>query len=217
MSQSPKPTRSGKPRKAGPRATQTRRTREELRAETLAAAREIILQDGPEALTARRLAQAVGYTAGTIYNLFDSLPDVLWQVNRENFSRIATLFKDLPGDDPAERLRALTVRYLDLVEAEPMLFRALFDGPRKSEKFPDWYMDAISTLLDGAAIELRALAPKLTREAAKSEAAAMFAAVQGIASLRASGRLELLTPVPAIDLADRLITRVLRDASTQGG
>ncbi|WP_298946184.1 TetR/AcrR family transcriptional regulator [uncultured Paracoccus sp.] len=194
-----------------------RRSREELRQATLEAAREIIMHEGPEALTARRLAQAVGYTPGTIYNLFESLPDVLWQVNRDNFARIAELFADLPGADPATRLRALCTRYLDLVEAEPMVFRALFEGPRRSELFPEWYLNAIADLLTRVANELRAVAPAMSPEAAKSETTALFAAIQGIAQLRSSGRLELLTPVSATVLADSLVKRVLRDAAAQNG
>lgn len=203
--------------KSGAKVVRVRRSRDELRQATLEAAREIIIQDGPEALTARRLAQAVGYTPGTIYNLFDSLPDVLWQVNRDNFARIAQLFADLPGDDPATRLRALCARYLDLVEAEPMVFRALFEGPRRSELFPEWYLNAIADLLTRVADELRALAPAMSPETAQSETTALFAAIQGIAQLRSSGRLELLTPVSASDLADSLVKRVLRDAAAQNG
>ncbi len=208
-----KPSRRDRSQKAARSSAAPRRSREELRAATLSAARKIILQEGPEALTARKLALAVGYTPGTIYNLFESLPDVLWEVNRDNFARIAMIFNDLPGDDPASRLLALARRYLDLVEKEPMLFRALFDGPRKSERFPQWYMDAIAGLIDRTAVELQSLAPNLSDAAARSESAAMFAAVQGIASLRATGRLELLTTDSAADLADTLITRILRDAA----
>ena len=65
--------------------------------------------------------------------------------------------------------------------------------------------------------ELRALAPAMSPETAKSETTALFAAIQGIAQLRSSGRLELLTPVSATDLADSLVKRVLRDAAAQNG
>lgn len=196
-------------------AAKGRRSREELRQATLDAAREIILEDGPEALTARRLAKAVGYTPGTIYNLFDSLPDVLWQVNRTHFARIAGLFSNLPGATPQDRLHALASRYLDLVEAEPTLFRSLFEGPRKSEEFPDWYLRAIEGLLDLAASELVALAPDMPPATARREAAALFAAIQGLAQLRAGGRLDLLTEASAKELADMLLVRVLRDVEHQ--
>ncbi|TKW67810.1 MAG: TetR/AcrR family transcriptional regulator [Paracoccus denitrificans] len=195
--------------------TRTRRSRDELRQLTLDAARQIILEEGPEALTARRLAKAVGYTPGTIYNLFDSLPDVLWQVNRAHFARIASLFSNLPGVTPQDRLRALAARYLDLVEAEPTLFRALFEGPRKSEEFPDWYMRAIDGLLDLTATELTSLAPDMPASVARRDASALFASIQGLAQLRAGGRLDLLTDASAKELADALIVRVLRDVEHQ--
>ena len=203
------------PEKPDDKAPRTRRSREELRRLTLEAARDIILQDGPEALTARRLAKAVGYTPGTIYNLFDSLPDVLWQVNRTHFARIAALFSDLPGANPPDRLRTLAARYLDLVEAEPTLFRSLFEGPRRSDDFPDWYLKAIDDLLDMAASELIMIAPGLERDSARREAASLFAAIQGLAQLRASGRLDLLTDASAKQLADGLVVRFLRDIEHQ--
>lgn len=202
------------PSRRHPRA---RRPRDELRLRTLDAARQIILDEGPEALTARKLAKAAGYTPGTIYNLFDSLPDVLWEVNREHFARMSKLFSDLPGDDPQTRLRNLAGRYLDLIDKEPTLFRALFDGPRRSETFPDWYLDAINALLDSIASELRLLAPGLSTAAAHRESVAMFTAIQGIASLQASGRLDLLTGETATTLADGLVVRILRDIAREDG
>ncbi|MDO5606033.1 MAG: TetR/AcrR family transcriptional regulator [Paracoccus sp. (in: a-proteobacteria)] len=188
-----------------------RRSRDELRRATLDAARRLIAEDGPEALTARKLAAAVGYTPGTIYNLFESLPDVLWHVNRENFTRIAALFDDLPQAGADVRLRALAARYLDLVDQEPALFRALFEGARVSESFPQWYTDAINGLLGRIAAELSALAPQMDAAQARHDASALFGALQGIAALHGSRRLELISDMPAADLADRLIARVLRD------
>lgn len=193
-----------------------RRSRDDLRRETLAAARRIIAAEGPEALSARKLAKAVGYAPGTIYNLFDSLPDVLWQVNRENFHRLAGIFDDLPASDPEHRLRELARRYVTLVETETTLFRALFEGPRVTESFPQWYRDAINELLGRIAGELMALAPALTGAGAAREASALFAAVQGIASLQVSGRLDLISDEPAVSLTDGLIGRILRDVVAQG-
>lgn len=195
----------------------SRRSRAELRQATLEEARKIILADGPEALTARRLAEAVGYTPGTIYNLFDSLPDVLWQVNRSHFTRIAALYDDLPGDSPQIRLQTVAARYLHLVRTEPTLYRSLFDGPRRSEHFPEWYHEAINQLLDLTADELVAIAPEMSRQTARHEAVAIFAAIQGIAQLSSSGRLDLLTDQGAGDLAQGLMTRILRDMTRQGG
>ena len=42
----------------------------------MAAAREIAEKEGLRGLTARRIAREIGYTVGTLYNLFDNLDDL---------------------------------------------------------------------------------------------------------------------------------------------
>lgn len=193
-----------------------RRDREQLRRDTLSAAREIIMTEGPAALSARRLAKAVGYAPGTLYNLFDSVPDVLWQLNRENFQQIARIFDDLPDAPPEDRLRSIAARYVALVERETALFRAVFEGPRVTDAFPQWYIEAVDGLLARIAAELHALAPELPPTAVSREASTLFAAVQGISALQVSGRLALVSADPASRLADGLVCRVLRDIRAQG-
>ena len=72
-------------------------------------------------------------------------------------------------------------------------------------------MRAIDGLLDLTASELVSLAPDMAPNAARREAAALFAAIQGLAQLRAGGRLDMLTDASAKELADMLVVRVLRD------
>ncbi|MFV0409211.1 MAG: TetR/AcrR family transcriptional regulator [Paracoccus sp. (in: a-proteobacteria)] len=192
-----------------------RRSREELRQLTLDIARQIIIEDGPEALTARRLAKAAGYTPGTIYNLFESLPDVLWHVNRDNFERIAKLFEELPDVAPAERIQLLAASYLELIKTESLLFRALFEGPRRSEAFPEWYTAAITRLIDSLAAEISAHAPKIPPADAHDEASAMFVAMHGISELYVSGRLDLVSDKPIGDLARIVVMHQLNDITQQ--
>ena len=85
-----------------------------------------------------------------------------------------------------------------------------------TEIFPQWYRDAINELLGRIAGELVALAPALSAAQAAREASTLFAAVQGIASLEVSGRLELVSAEPAVSLTDGLIGRVLRDIVARG-
>ncbi|MBT7646949.1 MAG: helix-turn-helix transcriptional regulator, partial [Rhodospirillaceae bacterium] len=48
-------------------------TRDQLHQMMLDAARHVAATDGPEAITARRIAGDIGYSPGTIYQLFDNL------------------------------------------------------------------------------------------------------------------------------------------------
>ncbi|AUM73325.1 hypothetical protein [Paracoccus jeotgali] len=56
--------------------------------------------------------------------------------------------------------------------------------------------------------------PALTEAQARDEAAGIFAAVHGIGQLQVSARLDLLTNVSGAELADRLLSRILRDVAT---
>ena len=52
-------------------------SREELYVMALAAAREIAEKDGLRGLKARRISREIGYTVGTLYNVFSNLDDLI--------------------------------------------------------------------------------------------------------------------------------------------
>lgn len=56
-------------------------TRDELRTLILEAAWSIIGQENAEGLTARRVASEIGYAPGTVYNLFESMDDLILNIN----------------------------------------------------------------------------------------------------------------------------------------
>ena len=72
-------------------------TREELKALILSKAWAIVDEKGFEKLTARALAKEIGYTPGTIYNLFSSMEVLYLQLNLKT---IALLFKELDCYSP---------------------------------------------------------------------------------------------------------------------
>lgn len=97
----------------------------ERRERILAAAREIIGQQGYEALTMRDLARASRVTVPTIYNLIGSKEQVLFAAIEEQTLRFeAGLLggADLP---PAERVRAIVVACADEYLRMPRYYRTL--------------------------------------------------------------------------------------------
>ena len=56
-------------------------SREELYVMALAAAREIAEKDGLRGLKARRISREIGYTVGTLYNVFSNLDDLIIHLN----------------------------------------------------------------------------------------------------------------------------------------
>lgn len=183
---------------------------EELRRIVLDAARAIIDENGPEALTARDLARAIGYTPGTIYNLFDGMPAVLYEVNRETFAGLAALFQEMPAElEPAQRLQWLAGAYVDFMQDNKVPWRGLFEGPRRAEVFPQWYIDAIRGLLARIAEIVGDVAPGLSDEQAMAEAERLYVNIHGVVSLMANGRLDLVTGQPGHDLAQDTVRRAI--------
>ncbi len=58
-------------------------TREELASMALKAARDIIVKSGAAAFSTREVAARMGYTVGTLYQLFRDAEDLIERVNAE--------------------------------------------------------------------------------------------------------------------------------------
>jgi AcrR family transcriptional regulator len=108
------------------------RHREEVRALMIAASREIVLAEGIDALTIRRVAKAIGYCGGSIYSYFDSREAIAIELVREGFDRLNEFMKAAHNVvDPIERLHAIGYAYLGFAEQEPASFRLIFMNQAK--------------------------------------------------------------------------------------
>jgi AcrR family transcriptional regulator len=108
------------------------RHREEVRALMIAASREIVLAEGIDALTIRRVAKAIGYCGGSIYSYFDSREAIAIELVREGFERLNDYMKPAHAvADPIERLYALGNAYLRFAEEESPSFRLIFMNQAK--------------------------------------------------------------------------------------
>lgn len=184
--------------------------REELRQAILDTARKILLEQGSEGLSARAIARHVGYTAASIYNVFESMSDLLMEVNRDTLTRLQALFDDLPQTGaPRDRLHRLCAEYIRFMQDNPALFTALFGGTRQRDSFPDWYVQAIRALLARVADLLRDHAPALRDDQAMQLAEQLYVAIHGALALDLGRRLDLLTGQTAQGIALAVLDAVL--------
>lgn len=158
-------------------------SREELHAMILDAAREIVERDGLAGLTIRRIGGAIGYSPGTLYNLFDDLDDIVIQVNGMTLDAVAdTLAAIPPSDDPEATLRAIVVAYVCFVERQPLLWTLLFQVPLTDRNHHR--VDRLFTILEGALdLLLDSQSPKAKRDAAR----VLWSGVHGMCALATEG------------------------------
>ncbi|HZV79238.1 MAG TPA: TetR/AcrR family transcriptional regulator [Candidatus Binatus sp.] len=119
-----------------------RREREkaELREQILKAARAIVLKEGFEALSMRKIAQAIEYSPATIYLHFQSREEIARQLTREAFGELLTYFAPLTSiKDPMERVRAFGKAYVEFGLTRSESYRLCFmtNQDLSSEIFPE--------------------------------------------------------------------------------
>jgi AcrR family transcriptional regulator len=96
----------------------------------LDAARELLLADGVEGFSMRKLAAKIGYTATGIYHHFTDKMDVLKALMDADFKAFrAGLGRIGKVDDPIERIRRMGIAYVDFASDHPDHYRLLFMSP----------------------------------------------------------------------------------------
>lgn len=109
--------------------TKERRERERLdtRERILAAAREMFVEQGYEAVTMRAIANRIEYTPTALYHHFPSKQALVTELCREDFESLAKLFMVRgAAQDPIDRLLAVGRAYLRFAMEYPSHYRFMF-------------------------------------------------------------------------------------------
>src|SRR5258706_11741145 len=92
---------------------------QELEELILAEGHRLMAETGYARFSAREVAKRIGYSIGTIYNVFGSLDALLLAINRRTFAIWAAWLRDklaVAGEDPNP---ALVAGYFDLAQPNP--------------------------------------------------------------------------------------------------
>ncbi|MFA5901930.1 MAG: TetR/AcrR family transcriptional regulator [Hyphomicrobium sp.] len=186
-------------------------TPEELRELIIDATTTIIEQDGLEGLSAREIAKRVGYSPGTLYNVFENLDDLLLIIEARLLEELAARLAvtDASGP-PGDRLRRLVGAYFTFTQERPKLWNLLNEHRLPAgREVPDWYDEKLDKLL--AALEA-ALAPLLVGSdptTRRRHARALWASVHGMTSLSTAEKLSHVTAKSGPALVDDLVLTYL--------
>jgi AcrR family transcriptional regulator len=198
-------------------ARRSSHTPQQLRALILDAAQEIIEAQGLAGLSAREIARRIGYSPGTIYNIFANLDDVVLNVEARVLDALdKRLSEVMQGNDGGDPLIRVAHAYLAFTQDKPRLWNLLFEHhmPAGTE-LPAWYQQKLEGLT--AQVE-RALAPHFApgSEAELRRASrALWAGVHGITSLSTADKLSVITTETAGRLIDDLVGTYLAGLGRQ--
>lgn len=181
----------------------------------LDAARDIVARDGLRGLSTRGIAKEIGYTAGTLYQLFADLDDLIAQMNADTLEALleACAGVDTEGG-PEAALQQLAARCIRFVGEHPKLWNAVFEHTLPDGKtLHERHISAVTRLLGLAETALEPLFSPGMENGLLHESRVLWASLHGITSLAVSGKLaQAETPE---DMARSLATNYIAGLRAQ--
>jgi len=158
----------------------------------LEAAGELLVAEGPEALSVRRLGDRVGASSQAVYTLFGGKPGLAEALFREGFRRMATAFDAVPRtDDHLAYLAELMGAYRRMAQAHPAYYLVMFGraipgfSPSPDAKAAAW--STFATLVNALDEGLAAGAIQLADT--QQTAQILWGVAHGLVSLELAGQL----------------------------
>jgi len=186
-------------------------TREELTELAVDAALALIEAEGFEKFSARQVAAKIGYTVGTLYNVFGSYDELLLRVNARTLDHwYGYLQARLKRGGKSEPLRVLARGYVDYARTHYNRWIALFEHHRdNSTPVPDWYEERLKRFFAMLEDIIRSHAGQ-DRRKARRDAQVLWAGIHGVSILSLTGRLELIGAETTDTLVNALIDNYLK-------
>lgn len=176
----------------------------------LAAAARLLERQGPEALSTRRIAAEIGYSAASLYSIFRNRDDLCWQLNALTLGALHDRLQRVAESDPRGRLQAYGRVYLDFACRLPARWSLLFEHRTpESLEVPDGLGASIERLFRQLEQPLQTLVPDAPAEEVKLNARTLWGAVHGIAVLQLRNKLFLPDGTPAQAMLDTLVDHYL--------
>jgi AcrR family transcriptional regulator len=106
------------------------REKQELRQQILDTARAMFAAEGYEAVTMRRIAEAIEYSPTAIYLYFKDKEELINELCHSDFRALAKEFQKIARiPDPVERLKTTGLSYVEFGLAYPNHYRLMFMTP----------------------------------------------------------------------------------------
>ncbi|KWT64241.1 TetR/AcrR family transcriptional regulator [Hyphomicrobium sulfonivorans] len=187
-------------------------TQEELRELIIAATTSIIDEAGIDGLSAREIAKHIGYSPGTLYNMFENLDDLLLIIEARLLDDLRQQLIEAAQNAPAhERLPRLAATYFEFTQNHPKRWSLLIEHRIPgNHPVPDWYEDKISSLLQPFEDVLDPILDADTSpETRRQHARTIWAGIHGLTSLSTANKLATITNHSGQVLIDDLVMTYL--------
>lgn len=185
-------------------------SRDEIKEMALQAAETILIDKGLAGLSTRKVATAIGYTAGSLYLVFENLEDLLLHVNERTLERLFHALQSVSdkNEDTETCLQQMALAYIEFAQSHPDQWAAIFERQWQNE-FPEWYNEKIAHLFALVENRFQQFLPGADGDAIARAVRAYWCGVHGVCMLGISGKLDATGSQTAEEILQMLLNNFL--------
>ena len=187
-------------------------TREQLKEMALVAAEQLLSEKSANQLSTRQIATKMGYTVGTLYQIFKNLPDLLLHVNARTLKKLYEDCQQLELDqlDPEQVILSYANVYLNFAHSHTGLWEVIFDNTIISDDdLPEWYLIQVNSLFSLVESQLKIIHPEASELEITKTSRVLWSGVHGICILSINNNLFAQSACSSSELIDSLIHNFL--------
>lgn len=161
----------------------------------LASTREIVTSDGLVGLSAREIAKKIGYSAGTLYNVFENLDDLLLTIQIDMLADATSHMRAVPQvPDHSANLKLLAEDYIDFALSHRRLWNLLFQHHLPDGKdVPNVLHEEVNRIIAIVTSALAPLMPGRDHKDVDRTARVIWAGVHGISAIAVTDKSPTMT------------------------
>ena len=135
-------------------------TRSELRELMLEEGHRQLAEVGLARFSARDVAKRIGYSVGTLYNVFGSYDELMLAINARTLSLWLTHLRTRLAETDDDRIATLVRGYFEFALQHPRTWMAIYEyNLSDGRPAPEWYQAKVAELMGVVAAEIAAALP----------------------------------------------------------
>jgi AcrR family transcriptional regulator len=168
--------------------------------------------------SAREVAKRIGYSIGTVYNVFGTHDRLILAINTRTFRLWAEHLRTRLEASEGDRIRTLVEGYFSFARENPNLWMAIYDHRLPPDvTMPPEYDDQRRELTEIVATEVAAALPEARRDRAPRLARSLIATVHGHCTFALNGSFALMGETEPMELALERVRESLAPARSGHG
>jgi AcrR family transcriptional regulator len=155
-------------------------SRSELEALIVTEGRRQLAEVGLARFSARDVAKRIGYSIGTLYNVFGSYDGLMLAINARTLSLWAAHLRERLAASGEDRIATLVRGYFEFATDNPKAWIAIYEHHLgDGGAAPDWYQAIAADLMGVVAGEIAAVLPDTEPDTVQALARSLLATVHG--------------------------------------